>query len=134
VVQKADIAGSTDLIGKTIAAAPAGSKFAVGTEVHMVNRLAKRYPDKQIVILSECQCLCTTMYRIDPPHLLYVLDQLAEGKVVNRITVDPWTKYWAKVSLQRMLDITAGVEVQPRPLGEPAKPRDGTGLRVLAHS
>jgi quinolinate synthase len=101
VVQKADIAGSTDLIGKTIAAAPPGSTFAVGTEVHMVNRLAKQHPDKHIVILSECQCLCTTMYRIDPPHLLWTLDQLAEGNVTNQITVDPYVKYWAKVSLQR---------------------------------
>jgi quinolinate synthase len=134
VVQKADISGSTDLIGKTIAAAPQGSKFAVGTEVHMVNRLARQHPDKQITILSECQCLCTTMYRIDPPHLLYVLDQLAEGKVVNQITVDPWTKYWAKVSLQRMLDITAGVPVQLPPPGEPAPPaplRVPAGLPIL---
>jgi quinolinate synthase len=134
VVQKADISGSTDLIGKTIAAAPPGSRFAVGTEVHMVNRLARQHPDKQITILSECQCLCTTMYRIDPPHLLYVLDQLAEGKVVNQITVDPWTKYWAKVSLQRMLDITAGVPVQLPPPGEPAPPappREPAGLPIL---
>jgi quinolinate synthase len=134
VVQKADISGSTDLIGKTIAAAPAGSTWAVGTEVHMVNRLAKQHPDKHILILSECQCLCTTMYRIDPPHLLYVLDQLAAGTVVNRITVDPYTKYWARVSLQRMLDITAGVAVQPPPEPRPAKPRDGAALRVLAHA
>ncbi|HVT80275.1 MAG TPA: quinolinate synthase, partial [Phycisphaerae bacterium] len=81
VVQKADISGSTDLIGKTIAAAPAGSAWAVGTEVHMVNRLAQQFPDKHIMILSECQCLCTTMYRIDPPHLLWVLDNLVEGRV-----------------------------------------------------
>ena len=112
------MSGSTDFIGKTIAAAPAGSKWAVGTEVHMVNRLAKQFPEKQIVILSECQCLCTTMYRIDPPHLLWVLDQLAEGKVVNRIVVDPWTKYWSRVCLERMLDITAGKPVR-EPVGEP---------------
>jgi quinolinate synthase len=133
VVQKADLAGSTDLIGKTIAAAPAGSKWAVGTEVHMVNRLAQQYPDKQIVILSECQCLCTTMYRIDPPHLLWTLDNLAEGKVVNHITVDPYTKYWARVSLQRMLDITAGAPVAPPPEPRPQKPAKAA-LRVLAHS
>ncbi|MGN6368231.1 MAG: quinolinate synthase NadA [Phycisphaerae bacterium] len=133
VVQKADLAGSTDLIGKTIAAAPAGSKWAVGTEVHMVNRLARQHPDKQIVILSECQCLCTTMYRIDPPHLLWVLDQLAEGKVVNQITVDGYTKYWAKVSLQRMLDITAGVAVGAPPEPRPEKP-GRAGLRVLARA
>ncbi len=132
VVQKADMSGSTDLIGKTIAAAPAGSSWAVGTEVHMVNRLAKQFPDKHIMILSECQCLCTTMYRIDPPHLLWVLDNLAEGKVVNRIEVDGWTKYWSRVSLERMLDITAGVKVR-EPLGAPPeKPREKAGLRVLA--
>jgi quinolinate synthase len=134
VVQKADISGSTDLIGKTIAAAPPGSTWAVGTEVHMVNRLAKQHPDKHILILSECQCLCTTMYRIDPPHLLFVLDQLVQGNVVNRITVDSYTKYWARVSLQRMLDITAGVPVQPPPGTPPEKPREETTLRVLAHA
>jgi quinolinate synthase len=133
VVQKADMSGSTDLIGKTIAAAPSGSTWAVGTEVHMVNRLAKQFPDKHIMILSECQCLCTTMYRIDPPHLLFVLDNLAQDKVINRITVDPHTKYWARVSLQRMLDITAGVPVKD-PEGEiPAKP-EGRSLRVLARN
>ena len=133
VVQKADLAGSTDLIGKTIAAAPAGSKWAVGTEVHMVNRLAQQYPDKQIVILSECQCLCTTMYRIDPPHLLWVLDQLAEGKVMNQITVDPHTKYWARVSLQRMLDITADAPVSPPPEPRPQR-QSKPALRVLSHT
>ena len=133
VVQKADLSGSTDLIGKTIAFAPAGSAWAVGTEVHMVNRLAKKFPEKRIVMLSECQCLCTTMYRIDPPHLLWVLDELAAGRVVNRIAVDPHTKYWARVSLQRMLDITAG-----RPATEPTgvPPAMGTAsrnLRVLSN-
>ena len=134
VVQKADMAASTDLIGKTIATAPAGSFWAVGTEVHMVNRLAKQHPDKKIVILSECQCLCTTMYRIDPPHLLYVLDELAAGRVVNRITVDPYTKYWARVSLPRMLDITAGVPVQPPPSNPPKKKTEPASLRILAHA
>jgi quinolinate synthase len=133
VVQKADIAGSTDLIGRTIGAAAPGASFAVGTEVHMVNRLAQQHPDKHIVILSECQCLCTTMYRIDPPHLLWTLDNLAEGKVVNRIAVDRHTKYWAKVSLQRMLDITAGVAVSPPPPNPPA-PAEKSPLRVLTHA
>ena len=133
VVQKADISGSTDLIGKTIAAAPAGSKWAVGTEVHMVNRLAQQHPDKQIVILSECQCLCTTMYRIDPPHLLWTLDQLTEGKVVNQITVDPYTKYWARVSLQRMLDITADTPVASPPEPRPQR-QNKSALRVLSHT
>jgi len=132
VVQKADISGSTDLIGKTIAAAPAGSSWAVGTEVHMVNRLAKQFPDKHIVTLSECQCLCTTMYRIDPPHLLWVLDKLAAGEVVNEIKVDAFTKYWARVSLQRMLDITAGVTVSEPPGVAPLREKERPGLRVLA--
>ncbi len=107
VVQKADLAGSTEFIGRTIAGAPAGSAFSVGTEVHMVNRLAKKYPDKHISILSDCQCLCTTMYRIDPPHLLWILDNLAEGKIVNQIQVDETTKKWSRVALDRMLQITA---------------------------
>ncbi len=131
VVQKADMAGSTDLIGKTIAAAPPGSRWAIGTEVHMVNRLAKQFSDKHILILSECQCLCTTMYRIDPPHLLWVLDNLSEGKVVNQIVVDNYTKYWARVSLQRMLDITAGAPVRA-PEGTPPPRTDKPSLRVLA--
>jgi quinolinate synthase len=133
VVEKADLAGSTDLIGKTIAAAPAGSAWAVGTEVHMVNRLAKQHPDKHIMILSECQCLCTTMYRIDPPHLLWILDQLLAGTVMNQITVDPYTKYWARVSLQRMLDITAGIAVAPPPEPRPEK-QQRSAFRVLSHS
>jgi quinolinate synthase len=132
VVQKADLAGSTDFIGKTVAAAAPGSAWAIGTEVHMVNRLAKRHPEQYIVTLSECQCLCTTMYRIDPAHLLWVLDNLAEGRVVNQIVVDGHTKYWARVSLQRMLDITAGVAVR-EPEGEaPEKAAEKPALRVLA--
>ncbi len=133
VVQKADMSGSTDFIGKTIAAAEPGSKWAIGTEVHMVNRLAKKHPDKTIVILSECQCLCTTMYRIDPPHLLWVLDQLVEGKVVNQISVDHVTAYWARVSLQRMLDITAGVPVS-EPKDPPPAKKPTQSLRVLSHT
>jgi len=136
VVQKADLAGSTDLIGKTIAAAPPGSSWAVGTEVHMVSRLAKQHPGKHIVILSECQCLCTTMYRIDPPHLLWVLDNLAESppRVVNRITVDGHTKYWARVSLQRMLDITAGASVREPEGVPPEKTREKPALRILSQA
>jgi quinolinate synthase len=126
------MAGSTDFIGRTIAAAPAGSAWVIGTEVHMVNRLAKQFPEKRIVILSECQCLCTTMYRIDPPHLLWTLDQLVEGKVVNQISVDEHTKYWARVSLQRMLDITAGVPVREPEGTPPGKMREERRLKVLA--
>jgi quinolinate synthase len=133
VVQKADLAGSTDFIGKTIAAAPAGSKWSIGTEIHMVNRLAKAHPDKTVLSLSDCQCLCTTMYRIDPPHLLWILDQLAEGKVSNQIKVDAHTKYWSRIALQRMLDVTAGNPVRPPQDLAPPKAEAGSPLRVLAH-
>ena len=105
VVQKADQSGSTAQIAKVIDAAPAGSQWAIGTEVHMVNRLAHKYPDKKIIILSECQCLCSTMYRIDLPHLCWAIENLAHGEVVNRIHVDAHTRQWATIALQRMLDI-----------------------------
>ncbi|MFA7236137.1 MAG: quinolinate synthase NadA [Phycisphaeraceae bacterium] len=111
VVQKADMTGSTEGIIQAIEEASAGSSWAVGTEVHLVNRLAKQAANRGVFvrILSECQCLCTTMYRIDPQHLLWVLDELAppEGKVVNQITVPPEVRKWALVSLNRMLEITA---------------------------
>lgn len=125
VVQKADLVGSTEFIGRTVRESPPGSHWAVGTEVHMVNRLAKAHRDKQIVILSDCQCLCTTMYRIDPPHLLHVLDNLAEGRVINQITVNDYDRYWSRVSLQRMLDITAGKPLTPPPEPVPDGPPDG---------
>ena len=105
VVQKADMSGSTALIVKTIEAAPAGSQWAIGTEVHLVDRLARKHPDKKIIILSECQCLCTTMFRIDLQHLCWVLDNLLQGNVVNQIKVDDETRKWATVALERMLAI-----------------------------
>jgi quinolinate synthase len=105
VVQKADMAGSTAYIVKTIQAAPPGSEWAIGTEVHLVNRLKHQHPDKKIIVLSDCQCLCTTMYRIDLPHLCWMLENLVEGKVVNQIKVDVKTRKWATVALQRMLAI-----------------------------
>jgi quinolinate synthase len=106
VVQKADLAGSTEFIIKTIEAAEPGSKWAVGTEVHLVHRLAKRFEGvKTVRLLSGIQCLCSTMYRIDLPHLLWVLDELAEGRVVNRITVDPETRSLARIALDRMLSL-----------------------------
>ncbi len=134
VVQKADLVGSTDFIGKQIRGAVPGSKWAVGTEVHMVNRLAKEHPEQTITILSDCQCLCTTMYRIDPPHLLWVLDNLAEGKIVNQIQVDAFDAYWSRVSLQRMLDITAGQALTPPPLSAPVRGNDSSHLRVLMNA
>jgi quinolinate synthase len=105
VVQKADMAGSTAYIVKTIEAAPAGSSWAIGTEVHLVNRLRQQHPDKKIIVLSDCQCLCTTMYRIDLPHMCWVLENLVEGNVVNQIKVDSHTRKWATVALERMLAI-----------------------------
>ena len=128
VVQKADLSGSTEFIRKQVESAPAGSKWAIGTEVHMVNRLAKAHPEQTITILSECQCLCTTMYRIDVPHLLWVLDQLVQDHVVNQIKVDTVDAYWSRVALQRMLDITAGRAVQP-PVDPPAE-ADARSVRL----
>jgi quinolinate synthase len=105
VVQKADMAGSTAYIVKQIEAAPPGSEWAIGTEVHLVNRLKNDHPEQKIVVLSDCQCLCTTMYRIDLPHLCWVLENLVDGKVVNEIRVDPHTRKWSLVALERMLAI-----------------------------
>jgi quinolinate synthase len=107
VVEKADLTGSTAFIVKQIEAAEPGSQWAVGTEVHLVQRMAKLHPEQKIIVLSDCQCLCTTMFRIDLPHLAWTLDNLAEGKVVNQIKVDPHTRKWATVALERMLAITS---------------------------
>jgi quinolinate synthase len=105
VVQKADMSGSTAYIVKVIEAAPPGSQWAVGTEVHLVNRLKQQHPEQMIIVLSDCQCLCTTMFRIDLPHLCWVLENLLEGRVVNEIKVDAHTRKWATVALERMLAI-----------------------------
>jgi quinolinate synthase len=105
VVQKADLAGSTSYIIKQIEAAPPGSQWAIGTEVHLGHRLAEQHPDQKIIVLSDCQCLCTTMFRIDLPHLCWVLENLMEGKVVNQIKVDEQTRKWSLVALDRMLKI-----------------------------
>jgi quinolinate synthase len=105
VVQKADMAGSTAYIVKQIEAAAPGTEWAIGTEVHLVNRLKNQHPDKKIVVLSDCQCLCTTMYRIDLPHVCWVLENLVDGNVVNEIKVDAHTRKWSTVALQRMLAI-----------------------------
>jgi quinolinate synthase len=105
VLQKADMAGSTAYIVKQIEAAPPGSQWSVGTEVHLINRLARQHPEQKIIVLSDCQCLCTTMYRIDLPHLCWTIENLLEGKVVNQIKVDDHTRKWAVVALDRMLAI-----------------------------
>ncbi|MEU8570628.1 quinolinate synthase NadA [Streptomyces pathocidini] len=105
VVAAADYVGSTELIIKTLEAAPAGSKWAIGTELNLVRRLANRFADegKEIVFLDRTVCFCSTMNRIDLPHLVWALESLADGKPVNRIQVDPETEKYAKLALERML-------------------------------
>ncbi|MFB9314470.1 quinolinate synthase NadA [Nocardioides plantarum] len=105
VVLKADLVGSTEFIIKTIEAAPAGSSWAIGTELNLVQRLAKAHPDKQITFLDKDVCYCSTMNRIDLPHLVWALESLVDGAVVNRIEVDPETERDALVALTRMLDL-----------------------------
>jgi quinolinate synthase len=103
VVTQADYVGSTEYIIKTIAAAPAGSAWAVGTELNLVKRLGQQHPDKTVVFLDKTVCFCSTMNRIDLPHLVWALENLVEGRVVNRIEVDAGTAHWARVALDRML-------------------------------
>jgi quinolinate synthase len=107
VCQKADALGSTERLIKIVEDAPAGSIFAIGTEIHLVNRLAKRFAEqgKRIITLDDTGCLCTTMYRISPHHLAWALENLIEGRVVNRIQVRADVKHWARVALDRMLEI-----------------------------
>ena len=105
VVLKADLVGSTEFIINTIEAAPAGSTWAIGTELNLVKRLANAHPDKNIVFLDKTVCYCSTMNRIDLPHLVWALESLVDGNVVNQIRVDGETEKWAKVALQRMLDL-----------------------------
>lgn len=114
VVLKADLTGSTEGIISRIRQARPGTRWAIGTEVHMVNRLAREAEARgvQVRILSDCQCLCTTMFRIDLPHLLWTLDNLAAGKVVNQIKVHPQVKHWALVALERMLQLTGNPRQQ----------------------
>ncbi|GAA4806552.1 quinolinate synthase NadA [Nocardioides caeni] len=103
VVLKADLVGSTEFIIKTIEAAPAGSSWAIGTELNLVQRLANAHPDKNIMFLDRNVCYCSTMNRIDLPHLVWALENLVEGRVVNQIEVDPQTEAEALVALERML-------------------------------
>ena len=104
VVNKADLNGSTEFIVRTLDEAPAGSKWAVGTEVNLVNRLAHKHQDKFITLLSPDLCMCATMFRIAPENLLWSLENLIAGNVVNQILVDDETAHWAKVALDRMLE------------------------------
>jgi quinolinate synthase len=105
VTQAADQIGSTEGIIKAITASPAGSKWAVGTEIHLVNRLSKELPDHLVMSLDPSVCVCTTMFRITPQHLLWALDNLVAGNVVNRISVDERTRHFARVALDRMLSL-----------------------------
>ena len=102
----ADKVGSTDFIIRAVDEAPVGATIGVGTEIHLVQRLDAETPDKSIVSLDPLICPCSTMFRIDGPHLAWVLERLVAGEVVNRITVDADTAASARVALQRMLDIT----------------------------
>jgi quinolinate synthase len=106
VVELADATGSTDFIIQAVEQAPPGSVIGVGTEIHLVKRLADENPDKKVVSLDPLVCPCSTMFRIDAPHLCWVLESLADGMVVNRITVDHETAASARVALQQMLAIT----------------------------
>jgi quinolinate synthase len=110
VCQKADAIGSTERIIEVIEQAPEGSSFAVGTEIHLVNRLAKRFAPlgKRVITLDDSGCLCTTMYRISPQHLAWALENLVEARVVNRIKVEDDVKEWARVALDRMLEVSVG--------------------------
>ena len=104
-VQAADLDGSTEVIRKTINEAPAGSVWGVGTEISLVNRLAKQNPDKTVFCLDPVVCPCSTMYRIHPAYLLWVLDGLLEGQLVNQITVDEETRRHSRIALERMLEV-----------------------------
>jgi quinolinate synthase len=107
VCQKADGIGSTERLLKIIRDAPTGSMFAVGTEIHLVNRMGREFAEqgKKVITLDDSGCLCTTMFRISPQHLCWVLENLVEGNVVNRIVVRDEAKHWARVALDRMLEI-----------------------------
>lgn len=105
VVAKSDLDGSTEYIIRTINEAPAGSKWAIGTELNLVNRLANRHPDKLITLLAPDLCMCATMFRIAPENLLWSLENLVDGNVVNQIRVDDETAKYARIALDRMLEI-----------------------------
>ena len=111
VVQSADLVGSTEYIIKAIEAAPAGTAWAIGTELNLVRRLAAAHPEQQIVYLDKTVCYCSTMNRIDLPHLVWSLEQLADGIVSNEIRVDADDAHWARVALDQMLALPAAPTV-----------------------
>lgn len=103
----ADVSGSTGKIIETVRNSPAGTKWAIGTELHLVNRLKKEHPEQEIHFLSPVVCMCATMYRIDLAHLCWSLENLAAGTPVNEIHVDEETAKWSRVALERMLEVSA---------------------------
>jgi quinolinate synthase len=106
VVQAADDSGSTEYIIRQVTEGATGSIWAVGTEIHLVNRLAKNVaPEKTVLSLDQFGCLCSTMFRVSPNHLLWILEGLIDGQVHNRITVSDERKHWTKVALDRMLSV-----------------------------
>ncbi len=105
VVRQSDLNGSTEAILKAVTGAPAGSTWAIGTEINLVNRLARENPDKTIFCLDSQICPCSTMYRIHPSFLLYALEELVAGRVVNQVKVPPEIAEWARVALRRMLSL-----------------------------
>jgi quinolinate synthase len=105
VAQAADQIGSTEGIIKAIQSSPSGTEWAVGTEIHLVNRLGKELRDHKVISLDPSVCVCTTMFRITPQHLLWALENLGEGNVVNRISVDERTRHHARLALDRMLSL-----------------------------
>lgn len=106
VVEKSDLNGSTSYIIKTVENAPSGSKWAIGTEVNLVNRLQQRFPDKEIHLLAPDLCMCATMYRIAPQNLAWAMENLVDGNVVNEIVVDGETMHYANIALERMISLT----------------------------
>ncbi|MFA9429281.1 quinolinate synthase NadA [Egicoccus sp. AB-alg2] len=103
VVLHADRVGSTGQIIRWVDEAPAGARIAIATELNLVKRLAQEHPDKEVVFLDDTVCFCATMNRIDLPHLVWVLEALVDGEVLNEVRVDPTTRHWARVALERML-------------------------------
>jgi quinolinate synthase len=107
VVAAADLYGSTEYIIEQIERAPAGSKWAVGTEINLVHRIAQEHPDQFIFCLDPIVCPCSTMYRIHPAYVAWVLEALLEGQIINQVSVDGETAHWARVALERMLSLAA---------------------------
>ena len=105
VVRAADLDGSTEFIARTISEAPARSRFAVGTEINLVSRLARENPDKLVFCLDPVVCPCSTMFRIHPAYLCWALEELAEGRIVNRVELDEETRRDARIALERMLTV-----------------------------